>query len=303
MDSRLDVHRKFLPDQAELARLEVQGSHIHALQRGRTSERLSNQSHSHFIGRGLDFEEVRAYSPGDDIRAMDWRVTARTGKPHIKVYREEHQRVMVLAIQTSSSMLFGSSGTTKLAQAARMAALLAFSVQRRRDRVCVLLPGDLGGIEIPPCSPRNAMWRMLDFLSRGHAGAGRAVPWGSRLATMPRGRTVVMISDFLGWQDGDWQGLKQAASRHHLAAVQIFDPRECTMPDIGLARMAGAGADEAFLIDTGRRRGREAYAERWEEHRHELARRLTLARAPFWSVSTTDDATACIAPMATLLGA
>lgn len=302
MDSRLDDHKPFLPDQAELARLELQASHIRSLQRGRTSERLSNQSHSHFIGRGLDFEEVRAYSPGDDIRAMEWRVTARTGKPHIKVYREEHQRVMMLAVQVSASMLFGSSGTTKLAQAVRMAALLAFSVQRRRDRVGVLLPGDLGGIEIPPCSPRDAMWRMLDFLSRGHAGAHRAVPWGSRLATMPRGRTVVMISDFLGWSDEEWRGLRQAASRHQLAAVQVFDPRECTMPDIGLVRMAGADG-EPFLIDTGRRRGREAYAERWEAHSHELARRLTLARAPFWTVSTTDDAAASVAPMSTLLGA
>jgi uncharacterized protein (DUF58 family) len=295
--SRLDLHQRFLPDQAELARLEAQASHV------RTLERLSNQAHSHFLGRGLDFEEVRAYSPGDDIRAMDWRVTARTGRPHIKVYREEHQRVMVLAIQASASMLFGSSGTTKLAQAVRMAALLAFSVQRRQDRVCVLLPGDLGGIEIPPCSPREAMWRTLDFLSRGHAGTGRAVPWASRLASMPRGRTVVAISDFLDWQDADWQGMRQAASRHRLAAVQIFDPRECVMPDIGLVRMAGAGADDAFLIDTRRRRGRQAYAERWEAHRHELARRLSLARAPFWAVSTTDDALACVGPMATLLGA
>ena len=176
MDPRLDAHKEFLPDQAELARLEVQASHIRALQRGRTSERLSNQSHSHFIGRGLDFEEVRAYSPGDDIRAMDWRVTARTGKPHVKVYREEHQRVMVLVIQASASMLFGSQGTTKLAQAVRMAALLAFSVQRQRDRVCVLMPGDLGDIEIPPCSPRDAMWRVVGFLSPRpggfpHAGA------------------------------------------------------------------------------------------------------------------------------------
>jgi uncharacterized protein (DUF58 family) len=299
MDRRLQTHKEFLPDQSELARLEMQAEHIRALYFGRTGERLPNQAHSHFFGRGLDLEKVRAYAPGDDIRAMDWRVTARTGKPHVKVYREERQRVMVLVVQASSSMLFGSAGTTKLAQAVRMAALLAFTVQRRRDRVSVLLPGDVGGLEIPPCSPREAMWRMLDFLSRGEHEP--YMPWERRLASMPRGRTIVMISDFLGWDDAGWQGLRQAASCHHVSAVQIYDPRERTIPDMGLARMSPPDGGSPFLINTGHRRARETYAACWESHRRDLFRRLSLARAPFWAVSTTDDPSVCVGHMASML--
>lgn len=300
MDPRLEAHRAFLPDQTELARLEMQAAHIRAVQHGRTGEQLPNQSHSHFFGRGLDLEKVRAYSPGDDIRAMDWRVTARTGKPHVKVYREERQRVMVLVVQASGSMLFGSSSTTKLAQAARVAALLAFTVQRRRDRVSVLFSGDLGGVEIPPCAPREAMWRMLDFLSRGQ-GPEHSVIWEQRLISMPAGRTVVMVSDFLGWNDDAWQGLRQAAARHRVSAVQVYDPRECAIPDMGLARMSGPEGGAPFLINTGHRRAREAYAARWEAHRQELFRRLSLARAPYWAISTTDDPSVCAGQMAGLL--
>ncbi|HXH63927.1 MAG TPA: DUF58 domain-containing protein [Mariprofundaceae bacterium] len=301
MDPRLQAHRAFLPDQTELARLEMQAAHIRTLQHGRTGEHLPNQSHSHFLGRGLDLEKVRAYSPGDDIRAMDWRVTARTGKPHVKIYREERQRVMVLLVQASGSMLFGSAVTTKLAQAARMAALLAFTVQRRRDRVSVLFSGDLGGVEIPPSSPREAMWRMLDFLSSGDNGSGQPMPWGQRLASMPAGRTVVMVSDFIGWDDDAWQGLRQAAARHRVSAVQVYDPRECAIPDMGLARMSGPEGGVPFLINTGHRRAREAYAACWEAHRQDLFRRLALARAPYWAVSTTDDPSVCVGQMAGLL--
>ena len=300
MDHRLQTHRDFLPDQMELARLEIQAAHIRNQQHGRTGERLPNQSHSHFLGRGLDLEKVRAYSPGDDIRAMDWRVTARTGKPHVKVYREERQRVMALLVQTSGSMLFGSSGTTKLAQAARMAALLAFTVQRRRERVSVLLPGDLGGVEIPPCSPRDAMWRMLDFLAAGDREAGHSLLWERRLASMPGGRTVVIISDFIGWDDENWQGLRYAAMRHRVSAIQVYDPRECTMPDMGLARMSAPDGSSPFLINTGHRRAREKFAACWESHRRQLFSRLSLARVPYWAVSTVEDPSASLGHMAGL---
>jgi len=300
MDPLLEAHRAFLPDQTELARLEMQAMHLRTLQYGRTGESLPNQSHSHFLGRGLDLEKVRAYSPGDDIRAMDWRVTARTGKPHVKIYREERQKVMVLVVQTSGSMLFGSATTTKLAQAVRLAALLAFTVQRRRDRVSVLLSGDLGGIEIPPCSPRDAMWRMMDYLSGGSEWAVHSLPLGQRLASMPRGRAVVMLSDFIGWDEEGWRGLRQAAARHRVSAIQVYDPRECAIPDMGLARMSDPQGGAPFLINTGHRRAREDYAARWEAHRQELFRRLALARAPCWAISTSDDPSVCVGQMAGL---
>ncbi|HKJ82491.1 MAG TPA: DUF58 domain-containing protein [Mariprofundaceae bacterium] len=296
----LEVHKEFLPDRLELSRLEAQAAHIRASRHGRTVESAPNETHSHFLGRGLDFEEVRAYAPGDDMRAMDWRVTARTGKPHIKVYREERQRVMVLVIDVASSMLFGSSTTTKLAQAVRAAALFAFSMLQHRDRMSVLLIGEYGGFEVPPCQPYEALWRTIDFLSSGKDGRGGGMSWGGLLATMPRGRIVTLISDFLHWEEHDWKALSQTASRHYPAAIQIYDPVECAMPDIGLARVSGLGG-EAFMIDTGRRRAREAYAACWDAHQTALLRRFSSASVPYWSVSTTDDPSADIGQMVNIL--
>lgn len=301
MDHFLQVHKDFLPDRSELSRLEAQAAHIRASQYTRTAESQTDQTYSRFFGRGLDFEEVRAYSPGDDMRAMDWRVTARTGKPHIKVYREERQRAIILVIDATGTMLFGSDKTTKLAQAIRVAALFAFSAVQQRDRVGVLLIGELGGFEVPPCPPFEAMWRVIDFLSDDRNSTGRSLPWGGMLARMPRGRTVTVISDFLNWEERDWQALGQATSRHGVSAVQMYDPLECAIPDIGPARMCGFDGGQALLVDTGSRRGREAYAACWDAHQKALLHRFSNAHVPYWSVSTVDEPSTDIGHMVSLL--
>jgi len=299
MGHYLDVHRGFLPDKTEISRLEAQAAHIRAAQRSRSAESNANETYSRFLGRGIDFEEVRAYSPGDDMRAMDWRVTARTGKPHVKVYREERLRVMMLVIDVAGTMLFGSERTTKLAQAVRAAALLAFSVLNRGDRVGVLLIGDFGGFEVPPSSPSEAIWRLVELLSTDKPDI-QPLPWGGLLAAMPRGRMVTVISDFIDWGNEEWRTLVSAASRQQLFAMQIYDPVECALPDIGLARMAGFDG-VPFVVDTGRRRAREAYAERWREHEEALSRRFAAAGVPWWSLSTIDDPSVDIARLGSLL--
>jgi uncharacterized protein (DUF58 family) len=299
MGQYLDVHKDFLPDKAELSQLEAQAAHIRAGQHIRTAETLPNEYLSRFFGRGIDFEKVRAYASGDDMRAMDWRVTARTGKPHVKVYREERQRAMILVIDVAGTMLFGSQKTTKLAQAVRAAALFAFSILQRRDRVGIILMGDFGGFEIAPCSPYEALWRLIERLSSDRDEL-RPLAWGGLLTAMPRGRIVAVISDFLNWEDGDWQTLATATSRHRVFAMQIFDPVERSVPDIGLARMAGFDG-KPFVIDTSRRRAREAYAACWEAHHAALLRRFSTARVPWWSLSTTDDPSVDIGRMVNLL--
>lgn len=299
MGQYLDVHKVFLPDKAELSQLEAQAAHIRASQHVRTAETLPNEFHSRFLGRGLDFEKVRAYASGDDMRAMDWRVTARTGKPHVKVYREERQRAMVLIIDVSGTMLFGSDKTTKLAQAVRAAALFAFSIMQRRDRVGIILTGDFGGFEIAPCSPYEALWRMVELLSSDRDEV-RPLSWGGLLTAMPRGRIVTVLSDFLNWEDDDWQALSNATSRHRVFAMQIFDPVERSVPDIGLVRMAGFDG-MPFVIDTSRRRSRDAYAARWEAHHAALLRRFSTAGVPWWELSTTDDPSLDIGRMVNLM--
>ncbi len=299
MGQYLDVHRNFLPDRAELSRLEAQAAHLRVAQHIRTAETLTNEYHSRFLGRGIDFEKVRAYASGDDVRSMDWRVTARTGKPHVKVYREERQRAMMLVIDAADTMLFGSQGTTKLAQAVRAAALFSFSVLQRRDRVGIILMGDFGGFEIAPCSPYEALWRLVELLSSDRDDI-RPLSWGALLSAMPRGRVVAFISDYLNWEDGDWQMLASATARHRVFAMQVFDPVERSLPDIGLARMAGFDG-MPFVIDTRRQRSREAYAARWEAHRAALMRRFSTAGVPWWSISTTDDPSVDVGRMVNML--
>lgn len=299
MGHYLDVHKVFLPDRAELSQLEARAAHIRASHHTRTAESLPNEFQSRFLGRGLDFEKVRAYASGDDMRSMDWRVTARTGKPHVKVYREERQRAMMLVIDVAATMLFGSDKTTKLAQAVRAAALFAFSMLQRRDRVGIILMGDFGGFEIAPCSPYEALWRLVELLSSDRDEV-RPLSWGGVINAMPRGRIVSVISDFLNWDDDDWQMLANATSRHRVFAMQIFDPVECSVPDIGLVRMAGFDG-MPFVIDTSRQRAREAYAARWEAHKAALLRRFSTAGVPWWALSTIDDPSVDISRMVNLM--
>ncbi len=303
MDHCLELHRKFLPKREELAALEAQAGHVRKWRSWCGSERLANVAYSRFLGRGLEFEEVRAYSPGDDIRSMEWKVTARTGRPHVKVYREEHQQVMILVMDVSAGMLFGSAKTTKLAQAVRVASWLAFATMNRGDRAGALLCGDPGGLEIPPSMPREMIWRMLDFLSSDSSDycMRRPMAWRRLLGAMPPGRLVVVLSDFMNWGDDDWRGLKQVAARHRTMAVRIFDPRECGMPDIGPVRVAGPLDDTPFLIDTASRRGREAYAACWKAHLEDLRRHFSNTYTPCWPVSTADDPAIRLGGLAGLL--
>jgi len=193
-------------------------------------------------------------------------------------------------MDASPGMLFGSGTTTKLAQALRVTAWLIFSLMERGARAGTLICGDLGGMEIPPLLPRRAVWRLLDYFSTtGAGGAPRNWAWRRLLASVPPGRFVLVLSDFLGWPDEDWNTLKQVAARHPTLGVRLFDPRECSLPDVGPLRIASPDGGEPILIDTSSRRGREAYAACWQAHVREVQRRAAEARMLVVPVSTADD--------------
>ncbi len=289
MSSLLLMHRGFLPDQNELALLARHAMQLRTSARRFSHEQSINTAASRLFGRGLEFEELRAYQPGDDIRSIDWRATARTGKPHTKKYREDRQQVLILMLEVRNSMLFGSRQTSKCAQAVRVAALSAFAMQRAHARVGAMLWGDFGSLMIPPSAAGETMNRLLDVLSGRHeAGAGE-MSRDRHLAMMPRGRRLIFISDFIQWQEAEWHLIERARGRHEAYAVHVRDPREEVMPDIGLARFTDIRGEDLMLVDTSRKAARDAYVSCWRAHMDMLRQRFADAAIPLRCVSTGDD--------------
>jgi len=288
MNSLLLMHRDFLPDRNELAMLARHAACLRMSSGRMSHEHLANESASRFFGRGLEFEELRAYQPGDDIRTIDWRATARTGKPHVKKYREERQQVLILMLEVRDSMLFGTGNTSKCAQAIRVAALLAFAMSHGHNRAGALLWGDFGNLMIQPSPAANTMNRLLLALSGGLSSDAGERDWSRHLDMMPRGRKLVFISDFMHWHANDWHSIGGLRRRHEVCAVHIRDPREETMPDIGLARITDMRGKEITLVDTANKASRDIYAARWKAHMHELRQRFSESAVPVQCISTRD---------------
>lgn len=301
MNSLLLMHKGFLPDKQELAVLAKHAACLRMSFRQASHESTSNDSFSHFFGRGLEFEELRAYQPGDDIRTIDWRATARTGKPHIKKYREERQQALILMLEVRDSMLFGTGNTTKCAQAVRVAALLAFAMRHGHDLAGALLWGDFGSLVIPPAPPANTLNRLVDALMDGFSSRTDKLDWSRHLDKMPRGRKLVFISDFMHWDTNDWHLMGRLRRRHEMCAVHIRDPREETMPDIGLARITDVRGREMALVDTSHQASRDAYAAYWKAHMTGLRQRFAESTVPVQCVSTRDGVGTLATRMAGLI--
>jgi len=301
MHSLLLMNRAFLPDRNELAMLAGYAARLRMFFGQLSYEHMANDSASRFFGRGLEFEELRAYQHGDDIRTIDWRATARTGKAHVKKYREERQQVLMLMLEVRDSMLFGTGSTTKCAQAVRVAALLALAMRHGNDRAGALLWGDFGSLVIPPSSASVTLNRLLDALSGGFPSNAGDMDWSRHLDMMPRGRKLVFISDFIGWGSDDWHLMGRLRGRHEVCAVHISDPREEAMPDIGLARITDVRGKDILLLDTGRKASRDAYAALWQTHMDLLRQRFSDASVPLRCVSTRDDMAALAGDISSLI--
>jgi uncharacterized protein (DUF58 family) len=246
--------------------------------RGAVDSRFSGEYQSVFKGQGLEFVEVREYLPGDDVRTIDWNVSARTGVPHVKRYVEERELSLLLVVDFSASMRFGTVERFKSELVAEVAAVLAMSAIRNNDRVGLLVFAD--GIELflPPRKGRRHVLRLIrELLAFRPAGRGSAAAEALEYAMrVLRSRSIVFLfSDFRF--GGEWagfeRGLRTAARRHDVVAVRLADHREEVLPDMGLLRVADPETGETLLLDTGRRDVREAYARAAAEER-DRARRL-----------------------------
>lgn len=259
------------------------------------SETLGGQYHSVFKGQGMNFEEVREYQPGDDVRAIDWNVTARMNHPFVKKFVEERELTVMLVVDVSGSGLFGSREQSKRELAAEIASVLAFSAIRNNDKVGLLLYTDAVEKYMPPRKGRQYVLRVIREIlyyepKRRGTNLDEALEFLSRVIS--RRSIAVILSDFLGPQtSGSWSrlrspsmrsiqplpqssvvALRQANRRHDVVAVHIADRFELELPALGLLVLKDAENGEVLEIDTGDARKRKAFAARQAESRDELAR-------------------------------
>ena len=217
--------------------------------------------HSVFRGRGLEFSEVREYQPGDDVRSIDWNVTARMGTPYVKKYVEERELTVLLVVDVSASETFGTGAQTKGEVGAEVAALLAFAAVANNDRVGLLTFSDRIEKFVPPRKGSQHVLRIVRELLYARP-QGRRTDIAGAIAYLTRvaGRRsiIFLISDFLG---RDFEGaLRLAAQRHDLVAISLTDPRELSLPPLGLLEMEDAETGQRMLLDTEDRETRRQYA-------------------------------------------
>jgi uncharacterized protein (DUF58 family) len=224
------------------------------------NDSLAGEYHSVFKGRGMDFDEVREYSPGDEVRTIDWNVTARAGRPFVKKFTEERELTILLLVDISASGNFGSATLSKRDLAAELASVLAFSAIRNSDKVGLLLYTDRIERYLPPKKGRRHVLRVVrDILYHTPEGRGtdsiKALDVANHV--LHRRAIVFLISDFQSPGDpertraGLRRAMRQTNRRHDLIAVQVADPREKELPNVGLLALEDAESGEIIELDTG----------------------------------------------------
>jgi len=223
---------------------------------------MAGAYHSSFKGRGMEFAEVREYVPGDEIRTIDWNVTARTGRPHVKQFVEERELTVMLAVDASASGRYGSLSRSKSEVMASLGALLAFSAVRNNDKIGLLLFTDAVELFIPPAKGRKHALRCVrELLAFEPQGRGTCVAAAlERMGRMLQHRAVVVVvSDFL--DQGFERPLRLLAARHDVLALEVRDPREAELPPVGLIQLEDPESGELLLVDAGSASFRKSHAE------------------------------------------
>ena len=251
---------------------------------------FAGEYQSVFKGRGMEFDEVRQYHPGDDVRMIDWNVTARTGDAYIKSYIEERELTVMLVVDASRSGDFGTRSRFKRELAAELAAVLAFSATTNNDRVGLLVFTDRVELLVPPRKGRSHVLRMVrDLLLFEPDGTGTDVRLALETVSLllKRRSIVFMISDFLTAPESYRQAIQLTGSRHDLAAFDLQDPMECEMPDVGIILLEDAETGDRRWVDTGSRAWRQEFSDRVD--RLEEDKREIFASAGVDRVSVTTD--------------
>ncbi|MEI6562321.1 MAG: DUF58 domain-containing protein [Verrucomicrobiota bacterium] len=258
--------------------------------RGLVEAAFAGQYRSVFKGRGMNFEEVREYQPGDEVRTIDWNVTARLGHPFVKKFTEERELTVMLVVDVSASGAFGSVNLSKRELAAEVACVIAFSAIRNNDKVGLLLFSDHVELFIPPKKGRIHTLRLireiLFFEPRGRGTApARALHYLNRVLT--RKAAVFLLSDFQ--TDLFDRELGITARRHDLIALPVLDPRESALPDAGIVVFEDAETGEQIEVDTGDASVRAAYGHLVERRREQWERAFRRKRIDSIALKTDED--------------
>ena len=286
MSSDVQQTRELL---ARLRRVEIRA-------RGLSHQIFAGEYHSAFKGKGMAFSEVRAYRYGDDVRNIDWNVTARLRDPYVKVFEEERELTVMLLVDVSGSRRFGTDLLTKQNVMTELAAILAFSAIQNNDKIGVILFSDRVERFIPPKKGRKhilrIIWELMSFQPESsRTDIGQALRFLTN--AIKKRCTAFLLSDFVDFSsEGEPRfvdPLRIASNKHDLVGVRVYDPREETLPDVGLIRLGDAETGDVRWIDSSSQRVREAYAELAEQRQVALQKLFSRARVDWVSVATTED--------------
>ena len=259
--------------------------------RGLSQNIFAGQYHSAFKGRGMAFAEVREYQFGDDVRDIDWNVTARFQHPYVKVFEEERELTVMLLIDVSGSLNFGTARKLKSDMATEIAATLAFSAIQNNDKIGVIFFSDRIEKYIPPQKGRKHILyiirEMLDFHPQSQkTDVGMALEYLTRV--MKRRCTAFVLSDF--YTRADFSTVLQIANRKHdVAAIQVYDKRAKELPDVGLIKVRDAETGHDIYIDTSSKKLRQAHTRYWMEREETLRQTFAKSNVDWVSVATDED--------------
>lgn len=263
--------------------------------RGLSDEIFAGKYHTAFRGRGMSFAEVREYRPGDDVRDIDWNVTARSHRPHIKVYEEERELTMMLLVDVSPSRMFGSEELTKKNMMTEIAATLAFSASKNNDKVGCILFSDRIEKFIPPKKGRSHILMIIrELVSFTPTGQSTNISEALRylVGVNKKRTTTFLLSDLINAKEDMSKmedALKIATSKHDIMAIRVFDKRDRELPDVGIVEVQDAETNETTWLDTSSSRVREFWRDSYDSRTREMSSLLKSNRIDCAEVATNED--------------
>ena len=263
--------------------------------RGLSNDIFAGHYHSAFKGRGMAFSEVREYRVGDDVRDIDWNVTARSRSPHIKVYEEERELTMMLLVDVSGSRMFGTADKLKKNVITKIAAVLAFSATENNDKVGCILFSDRIEKFIPPKKGRSHILmiirELIEFVPQ-HGGTALSEPFRYLTNVLKKRCTAFVLSDFMEPEEDRKRfedALKIASGKHDIVGIRVYDRRDAELPDVGIMEVQDAETGRKMWIDTSLAALRDHYRGEWERLSRETASVLNRSRVDNVSVATDED--------------
>lgn len=259
--------------------------------RGLSQNIFAGEYHSAYKGRGVIFSEVREYVPGDDVRDIDWNVTARQNKPFVKVYEEERELTVMLLVDVSGSRSFGAVGEAKMEKMAEIAATLAFSSIQNNDKVGMIMFSDKIEKFIPPKKGRKHILLLIrEIINYQPENQGTDIDQALRFLTnaIKKRTAAFLISDLIDTHDYT-QSLMIASRKHDLVTLQVYDKRDCEIPNVGLVKMRDLETGETAWIDTSSKSVRKTYAKAWYDRQQWISSVMTKSGVDMTSIATDED--------------